>query len=92
MKGRFSLLLIVPLLSVLSGGCATNSAPPLESSLRAGFPSFTADSTPDAPNYYWMADSPLMNNNSAGITLFPQPGGSNGASSGNVIVQPGGAR
>jgi hypothetical protein len=38
-----------------------------------------------------MADSPLMNNGSAGITSFPLIEGSNGVSQGNVIIQPGGA-
>jgi hypothetical protein len=92
MKARFALLPTVTLLAILSGGCVTTSAPPLESSLQPGFPSFTADTTPDQPNYYWMADSPLMNNGSPGITSFPVIGGSNGASQGSVNIQPGGAR
>jgi hypothetical protein len=98
MKAHFSQLLIIPALAILSGGCAmfshsnSNAGPPLESSLESGSPSFTADTTPDQPNYYWMADSPLLNTYSASTTYFPLPGGSNGASPGSLIGQPAGAR
>ena len=97
MKAHFSQLLIIPAFAILSSGCAmfsnsnSNADPPLEGSLQSGFPSFTADTTPDQPNYYWMADSPLVNSYPASTAYFPLPGGSNGAPSGTIFGQPAGA-
>jgi hypothetical protein len=92
MKTRFSPLLIVPLLAILSGGCAITSEPPLEDSFQSGSPSFTADCTPDPPNYYWMTASPFTYDNLARAGYFQLKSGSNGASPGDVIVQPAGTR
>ena len=58
MKLKTNLLLVIPVLALVVGGCDTSSNPgqPSENMLRPTFPSFTPDPSPDAPNFDWMQD------------------------------------
>jgi hypothetical protein len=57
-------LLIVALLAMLSHGCAMESGSVPLDLIRPSDPSFTQDSSPASPNYYWIEPKTAkMNNN-----------------------------
>jgi hypothetical protein len=90
-KPRLSPIFMVPLLALLSGGCATYSNAPLEDPLQPGLASFTADPTPDQPNYYWMTDSQFAHGDLARDRYFQPKIGTNAAGTGDVSAQAPGA-
>jgi hypothetical protein len=61
MNIKRSTLLIIPLLAGLFGGCTTNpGAVPLDLG-QPTFPSFSHDTSPAPPNYYWLEPMPFAN-------------------------------
>jgi hypothetical protein len=87
MKMKLSPILIIPLLVILPGGCTINSDPVPLDMCRPPFPSFTQDTSPDPPNYYWMGVSPF--NDSDRVTDVQQERGTTkGMPHGNVITGP----
>ncbi len=61
MNIKRSTLLIIPLLAWLFGGCATHTGTvPLDLS-QPTFPSFSHDTSPDPPNFYWTDPMPFSN-------------------------------
>jgi hypothetical protein len=88
MRMKPSLLLVIPLLSILSEGCATDFSTTSQNPWPI-FPAFTQDSSPDPPNYYWMTDSQFTHDDSDDALYVQQKSRKGEVSSpGNVIVQP----
>ena len=88
MRMKLNLLLVIPLLSLLLEGCATNSVM-ISQNPWPVFPALTQDTSPDPPNYYWMTDSPFTHDDSGSALYVQQKNGKSWLSSpGSVIVEP----
>ena len=93
MKTKLRVLLLIPSLAILSGGCTTALGPASQDFGWAANPAFSQDSAPDAPNYYWMTDGPSTPVSSAAVTLGqPQGGKEPVLSPGDVNIEPDTAR